>query len=95
MTIMKIVKTFIPLFVGLWLMASCSVSAPLIATDNAGEKMGTAEYKVVLGIFRPMNADISIVKAAKKGGITRVATVDFVIVGGLFSTTYRTVVTGN
>lgn len=77
------------------MLASCSVSLPAIVTDNAGEKMGTAEYSVILGIFRPMTVDIGIAKAAKKGGITRVATVDLVIVSKPFKTTYKTVVTGN
>jgi len=92
---MKNLKTIIPVLMAIFLLASCSVSMPAIVTDNAGEKMGTAEYSVILGIFYPKNADISIVKAAKKGGITRVATVDYVIVSGMFKTTYRTVVTGN
>lgn len=92
---MKILKSILPLAAGLYLLASCSVSMPMIVTDNAGEKIGSAEYSVILGFIRPMNADISIVKAAKKGGITNVATVDYVIVSGLFKVTYKTVVTGS
>lgn len=92
---MKILKSIIPFFLGVLLLASCSLSMPMIVTDNAGEKMGTAEYTVILGIFRPMSVDIGIAKAAKKGGITRVATVDQVIVAGIFKTTFKTVVTGN
>ncbi len=92
---MKILNRIIPICAAAVLFASCSVSMPAIVTDNAGEKMGTAEYSVVLGIFRPMNVDIGIAKAAKKGNITRVATVDYVVVSGLFKTTYKTIVTGN
>lgn len=76
-------------------MASCSVSRPVLVTDNASEKEGVAEYSVILGIFRPMKADVSIKKAAENGGITKVATVDQVIESGIFKSTYKTVVTGN
>jgi len=75
-------------------ISSCSVSAPLLVTDNGGSKTGEASYKVVLGIFRPMDADISIAKAAKNGGITKVSTVDSKVKAGLFATTYITTVTG-
>lgn len=76
-------------------MASCSISGPILVTDNANEKKGEASYSVVLGIFRPKEADISIKKAAENGDITRVATVDFKVVSKMFKTTYTTVVTGN
>mgnify|MGYP006084597599 FL=1 len=77
-------------------LTSCSVSGPLFVTDNAGgdsAKTGEASYKVIFG-FRPMNADASIATAAENGGITKVSTVDVKITGGLFKTTYTTVVTG-
>lgn len=77
-------------------LASCTVSGPLHVTDNAGgknSKTGEASFKVILG-FRPMNADASIVTAARNGDITKVATVDQKIRGGFFTMTYTTVVTG-
>lgn len=77
------------------ILASCSVSRPVLVTDNASEKEGSAEFSVILGIFRPMEADISIKKAAENGGITRVATVDYRVESKLFKTTYKTIVTGN
>jgi hypothetical protein len=43
--------------------------------------------------FTPV--DLSIVKAASNGGITKVATVDYSIKKGLFFTTYKVMVTGN
>ncbi len=76
-------------------MVSCSISGPILVTDNKNEKRGTASYSVVLGIFRPKNADISIRKAAENGDITKVSTVDFKVESKLFKTTYTTVVTGN
>ena len=39
--------------------------------------------------------DLSIEKAAKSGGITKVATVDYSVKKGLFFTTYKVEVTGN
>jgi hypothetical protein len=77
--------------------ASCSVTGPLLITDNPGgkeSKVGEASYKVILGFIKPMNADASIQKAAKNGGITKVSSVDTKVKGGLFSTTIITVVTG-
>ena len=82
-------------FVGL--ISSCSVSGPLLITDNDGgssSKRGETSYSVILGIIKPMNADASIATAAKNAGITKVSTVDLKVTGGLFKTTYTTVVTG-
>ncbi len=77
-------------------LGSCSVSGPLLITDNPGgrtTKKGVASYKSILG-FRPANADVSIATAAKNGKISKVATVDQTVKGGLFVKTYSTVVTG-
>ena len=79
-------------------MASCSVSGGLMITDNPGgesAKTGEASYNIILGFIVPMNADISIKKAAANGGITKVSTVDSKVTGGFFKTTYSTIVTGN
>ena len=76
------------------LITGCSVSGPLVVTDNPSEKMGEASYEVILGIFRPMNVDVSIRRAAFNGDITQIATVDYIVERKLFKTRYRTVVTG-
>lgn len=82
------------------ILSSCSVSGPLTApkalvTKNPiGSKVGIAEQTFILGLFYFGDGDLSIVKAAKKGNITKVATVDAEIVSGFFTTTYRTIVTG-
>lgn len=92
---MKKLKYILAVGVTALLMASCSLSKPVLVTDNpAGEEKGIAEYSVILGIFRPMKADISIKKAAENGGITKVATVDVRVESSFFKTTYKTVVTG-
>jgi cytochrome c biogenesis protein ResB len=75
-------------------LTSCSVTYPGVATGNKAEKQGIAERKVWLGIaLKPV--DVSIEKAAKNGKISKIATVDHQVIGGLFSTTYKTIVTGN
>jgi len=78
------------------LMTSCSVSGPLMVTDNdVSTKRGEASVTVWLGFIRPMDSDISIKTAAKNGKITKVATVDQRIASKLFRVTYTTVVTGS
>lgn len=75
-------------------LASCTMTYPGVATGNKAEKDGVAEKTVWFGIaIKPV--DVSIEKAAKNGGITKVATVDYQVQGGLFKKTYRTLVTGN
>lgn len=76
------------------LITSCTAFKPGIINENSSEKVGEASYTVVLGIFRPMHADISIRKAAENGGITKISTVDFVVEYNPFSKTYKTIVTG-
>ena len=75
-------------------LTSCAVSSPLMVTSNkVGTKTGEASYKVIFGIA-PLNADAGAIKAAKNGKITKIATVDQTIKGGLFTATVTTVVTG-
>lgn len=80
---------------GVAMFASCSVSGPGFVTDNAvNTKTGEASYNVWIFGIRPMDADASIRTAAKNGGITKVASVDYKVKGGLLKTTYSTIVTG-
>lgn len=75
-------------------LTSCAVSAPLFVTSNPiGSKTGQSTYTVVFGIA-PMNAESGAIAAAKNGNITKIATVDQTVKGGLFSSTVTTVVTG-
>jgi hypothetical protein len=92
---MKKIKSIFAVLTTVLILASCSISRPVLVTDNASEKEGVSEFSVILGIFRPKEADISIKKAAENGGITKVATVDFKIESKFFKTTYKTIVTGN
>lgn len=95
---MKYLKSLtIICFVGL--LSSCSISGPyvmpkaLVTKNSVGTKVGIAEKKTYFGIMFG-SADLGIVAAAKKGGITKVATVDSEIVSRFIVTTYRTKVTG-
>lgn len=71
---------------------SCTRIYPGMVTTASSIKTGEARKRVWFGIA--MNVDVSIATAAKNGGITKVATVDYGVKGGLFSTTYFTRVTG-
>lgn len=75
-------------------MTSCSITYPGMVTRNSvGTKVGIASRKIFLGLAFGQT-DLSLTKAAKNGGITKIATVDYKISGGLFSKTYSTIVTG-
>ncbi len=76
------------------LFTSCATSGTILVTDNPGKKVGEASYEVILGIFRPMHVDASIRRAAHNGGITKIATVDYVVERNAFKTRYITIVTG-
>ena len=81
---MKNITKTIAAFAVALTMASCSVSGPILITDNPGgkeAKRGEASYNVILGFIRPMNADISIKKAAKlKVVFLRLLTVQLLLV---------------
>jgi hypothetical protein len=76
------------------IMASCSVSGPMMVSNNKiGSKRGVASRKIIFGITFG-HTDLSLQTAAKNGGITKIATVDWKVKGGVFSRTYSTIVTG-
>jgi len=75
---------------------SCSITTPVAATSNPiGSKVGSAKSTSILGFF-PDGGDMSIKKAAKNGGITKVSTVDFKqsMVFLYLIMSYETIVTG-
>lgn len=78
--------------IGACLLSSCTHVYPGMVTTAKAEKTGEARKKVWFGIAK--NVDISVATAAKNGGISKVATVDYGIKRGLFSKTYFTRVTG-
>lgn len=75
------------------LLASCTVTYPGMATSNKMEKTGVAERTIWFGLAFG-HTDLGSATAAKKGGITKIATVDYSVRAGLFRTTYKTIVTG-
>lgn len=84
------------LFAAACMLCSCSITTPVAATSNPiGSKVGTAKSTQIIGFF-PDGGDMSIKKAAKNGGITKVSTVDFKqsMVFLYFIMSYETIVTG-
>jgi len=92
---MKKLKTIAAVIAAAALMSSCSLTLPVNATSNpVGSKVGTASGTGYLG-FLFFNADASIQKAAKNGGITKISTVDIKQTSILnLIVTYETIVTG-
>ena len=76
------------------LLTSCTLTLPVAATSNTvGAKVGNASTTSFLGLN--FAGDASIQTAAKKGGISKISTVDFKTTNVLFIlTTYTTIVTG-
>lgn len=71
---------------------SCTMVYPGMATKASSIKTGKAEKKVWFGIYKDI--DVGIGAAVKKGGLTKIATVDIGVKGGIFNKTYFTIVTG-
>tara|TARA_Y200000002_G_scaffold166843_1_gene137648 strand:- start:1552 stop:1851 length:300 start_codon:yes stop_codon:yes gene_type:complete len=92
---MKKLKNYLLIAISIVAFSSCTITTPVLVTDNVvGEKTGVAEVKVFLGIFGPLNKDISIKKAAENGKITEIGSVDYAYRIGLFKSEYKTIVTG-
>lgn len=94
----KLTKKIKLMFAGLLLagiFSACSLTLPVNATGYAvGNKVGTATATGYLG-FLFFNADASIAKAAKNGGITRISSVDLKQTSILnLIVTYECIVTG-
>lgn len=77
------------------MLTSClTIKSPVAATSNPiGSKTGVAERTIVFGIAIG-TTDLSLKTAAKNGDISKIATVDYVVESKFFTTTYKTVVTG-
>lgn len=93
---MKIIKSLIILATLTFTLASCSVTAPYMVTQNEmGSKEGKASATFVFGI--PVNGgDCSTRTAARNGNITKIATVDTQVKNYLCIVVVRaTIVTGN
>ena len=74
-----------------FLVSSCTVVYPGVATNNKIVKSGEVEAKLFLGLG---NIDVGLYQAAKNGGITKIATYDGSVRQGLFIRKYKTIVTG-
>lgn len=81
------------LVMGLVLSSCATIVEPGMATGNPiGEKTGESSFTTVFGIS--LNYNRGVAEAAENGNIDRIATVDYKVETGLFTTTYTTVVTG-
>lgn len=78
--------------IGACALSSCTHIYPGMVTTAKSVKTGEAKKKVWFGLGS--NIDVSVATAAKNGGITKVATVDYGVKSGLFSKTYITRVSG-
>ena len=74
-------------------LGSCAMTNPGLATNNKSVKEGVASRTIWFNIAFG-TTDISIIAAAKQGGIKKVATVESGVVSRLFRKTYVTKVTG-
>lgn len=79
---------------GLTMIACTSITPICAGSGNVGERRGEATTVVLFG-FLPLGGDNSILKAAKDGGITHIATVDKKVFSLGFYTSVTTVVTGD
>ena len=87
-------KLILALVASLILLASCSTITPVCATSNpVGSKVGEATASYLFGYLPLGDCDMSIQTAAKKGGITRISTVDSKVSPGIFITRITTIVT--
>ena len=85
------------------LLASCSLTVPVTATNNRiGSKVGVAEATCLfaspaggsLSSGLVLGGPFTIADAAKKGGITKIATVDLKVQNFLLFTKNSLIVTG-
>jgi hypothetical protein len=80
--------------IALGFLASCSVKGPLMVTNNTNAgKRGEASRTIFLGLGFG-HTDLGAITAAKKGKISKIATVDYKVQGGLLTKTYSVIVTG-
>lgn len=101
----KIIKS-IAVILSITIFASCSTTLPYEVTNNPiGTKVGKSSTATIFGweggwFNRPsstgwrFNKNYSIYDAAKKGGITRVATVDLKTTSFILYRKYELIVTG-
>lgn len=91
---MKNIKKYLLVLAAGSILTSCSISGPLMVTNNPiGSKRGVAERTIWFNITFG-HTDLGVATAAKNGGITKIATVDWKVTSKLFRSTYSTVVTG-
>lgn len=85
----------ITLILALFAIVSCSTTLPVNATSNpVGTKVGEATGMYLFNCIPMFGANSGIQKAAKKGNITNISTVDQKVTCYFLWTNVTTVVTG-
>ncbi len=95
MKIIKKMKLFSLVAFAALILGACTVVVPVNSTENpVGNKVGFSSCSTFLFLWLG-DADCSIKEAAKNGGITKIATVQYKVstILGIFNT-YHTIVTG-
>ena len=83
------------IILALFFVAGCSTTLPVNATSNAlGTKVGEAKGTYLFNCIPLFGADSSIQRAARRGNISRISTVDQRITSYFLWTDVTTVVTG-
>lgn len=97
-------KKLLFLFLAVSILTSCSVTRPYTATNNPiGDKVGKSETSVIFGTSAGdqlavgmivTNKNFGVIEAAKKGKITKIATVDVKTTNFIFFQKVEIIVTG-
>lgn len=89
-------KVLIALIVlALFVVVGCSTTLPVNATSNPlGSKVGEAKGTYLFNCIPLLGADSGIQRAARKGNISKISTVDQKVTCYFFWTDVTTVVTG-
>ncbi len=78
------------------LLASCSMTSPVsVSSNSVGRKSGKACVKHLFGFIPLGDTGITIAKAAKNGGISKVSSVDYSYTNYLLLSKSCTMVNGN
>ena len=91
-------KIILMLFVAVAMTSCVNIKGPYMTTvpmvtKNSGTKEGVTTRTIWFGLAFG-HTDLSLITAAKNGGISKIATVDFEYKSGLFRTIYTVKVTG-
>ena len=100
----NIIKNAFVIVAASTLMFSCTTVLPVTATNNAiGDKVGRSSTTILFGFASGqnlgtgivLNKNYGVIEAAKKGGLSEVATVDIKVTNYILFEKAEIIVTGN